>query len=177
MGNPACTTLLNSLQPTYWFAAHMHVKFAAIIPHSNSQKQTNFLALSKVTPNNDFLQVLDIPDPPNSPSKVLQMDPEWLAILVLTQHLMHNSPTPISIQGEVIKPTQEQINKVVEILGTNNLIISPDSFEKYDGEDVQKNPQSLKFLQILNKLEEIKLLKSQTLNLTNPDEILLDDIE
>jgi hypothetical protein len=34
----------------------MHVKFPAIVPH-NSGKQTKFLALSKVKPRQEFMQV------------------------------------------------------------------------------------------------------------------------
>jgi len=52
-GNPASTKLLNVLQPDYWFAAHMHVKFPAIVPHANGKK-TKFLALGKPIPNSDF---------------------------------------------------------------------------------------------------------------------------
>ncbi|GLE02156.1 hypothetical protein PINS_up010994 [Pythium insidiosum] len=83
LGSPAGEYLLHVLRPAHWFAAHLHVKFAAIVRHQtaeatnssdpNSDQQpdaaslakselmTKFLALDKCLPRKEFLQVIDIP--------------------------------------------------------------------------------------------------------------------
>jgi hypothetical protein len=37
LGNPPLMHLLQSIKPAYWFAAHLHVKFAATVPHFTEQ--------------------------------------------------------------------------------------------------------------------------------------------
>lgn len=71
-GSPPAAELLRTLRPAYWFCAHIHVKYAAIVPHTNnpgdrtpdgaeksssSHSCTKFLALDKAEQNKDFLQV------------------------------------------------------------------------------------------------------------------------
>jgi hypothetical protein len=41
--------LLRELKPDYWFAAHMHVKFPALVQHKGG-RATRFLALDKCLP-------------------------------------------------------------------------------------------------------------------------------
>lgn len=97
-GNPGAAELLHSLQPKYWFAAHMHVKFPAMVVHTDTAKTTRFLALDKVLPKREFVQILDIPvdmldytSPvefedrkslmEERPEYRIDLDAEWLAIL------------------------------------------------------------------------------------------------
>lgn len=97
-GNPGATHLLHKLQPRYWFSAHVHVKFAALVQHEESARETRFLSLDKALPRREFVQVLDIPvyDGGRRPQPVfsdrierieeapefpIDLDPEWLAIL------------------------------------------------------------------------------------------------
>lgn len=56
LGSEPSEEILLQIQPKHWFSAHLHVKFAAVVEHTNGQT-TRFLALDKCLPNRDFLQV------------------------------------------------------------------------------------------------------------------------
>eukprot|EP00794_Sanderia_malayensis_P005268 gene5268-5934_t len=92
LGSPACKELLNKLKPLYWFAAHLHVKFPAIVEHegTNGKHQTKFLALDKCLPYRDFLQILNM-GPATAP-KELRYNAEWLGITKLTYQLYNATP-------------------------------------------------------------------------------------
>uniref|UniRef100_A0A1Q3EYY6 Putative rna lariat debranching enzyme n=1 Tax=Culex tarsalis TaxID=7177 RepID=A0A1Q3EYY6_CULTA len=90
LGSPPCEDLLMTLRPPYWFAAHLHCKFSALVPHDEGES-TKFLALDKCLPKRRFLQVLEIENAEEGKAE-LKYDLEWLTILSLTNHL-------ISIKG------------------------------------------------------------------------------
>ncbi|KAK8282019.1 hypothetical protein V6Z12_D08G000100 [Gossypium hirsutum] len=66
LGIKPAAQLLKKLRPSYWFSAHLHCKFTALVEHEEGGRVTKFLALNKCLPGRKFLQV--------------QYDEEWLAI-------------------------------------------------------------------------------------------------
>jgi lariat debranching enzyme len=111
LGNKYTMDILKQLRPRYWFAAHMHVKYPAVVPHADSEgnktaEDTHFMALDKPTPNpkrqfldvrhkkaktyNSF-KVFHIPISEDAEME-LKYDPVWLAILRNTNGLVNVTP-------------------------------------------------------------------------------------
>lgn len=63
LGSSPAEFLLHQLKPRFWFSAHLHVKYTALVYHGSNdeqnvaQKETKFLSLDKCLPGRDFLQV------------------------------------------------------------------------------------------------------------------------
>jgi lariat debranching enzyme len=106
-------------------------------PAAMSNTTTNFLALDKITPNREFLQLLEIAPSaePSSPSileRPLQLthDPEWLAITraFASTNPINNFPAPLSSRDS--RAAIDEARKWVDenVVAIDKLAISPDSF-------------------------------------------------
>ena len=139
-GSPPLAQVLTNLRPRFWFAAHMHVKFPALVAHPESDEVTKFLALDKIRPNGDFLQVLDI-DPlapeeggiavAENEENLLCYDPAWLALLQQTFPLMNFTASRTSLpEGGAPYPDQDAIQAMAARLvqANGSLAIPPDAF-------------------------------------------------
>jgi len=118
LGSPPAKDILDTLQPPFWFSAHLHCKFAAIVPHTETNKSTKFLALDKCLPRRQFLQVVTVGPPVTNDEVVLRYCPAWLAILKSTSHLLsverkpRYTPGPGSAERWDFRPTEEEIAEV-----------------------------------------------------------------
>lgn len=120
LGSPPTWEVMETLKPEYWFAAHLHIKYAAIVQHEDGSK-TNFLALDKCLPDRDFLQILTVGSNDTSATDSrLRFDPEWLAILRLTNDLISVENKNVRMPSrQHFNPTKDQIDEVVQLLGGN----------------------------------------------------------
>ena len=192
LGSPPAAELLEVLQPDYWFSAHLHVKFPALVPHgvSGGSRVTKFLALDKCLPKRDFLQVLDL-GCAKGPME-LHYDTEWLSITRLTNELINFSQNythlPLSsTEIEIYKPSSSQVQEMLRML--NNELKIPENFVKtvppYDPSQPKKrtipkqhvNPQTIQFCEMLGGMENPFAVEEVSKKVTpnNPDEIDLGD--
>lgn len=149
LGSPPLYELMKIMKPEYWFAGHLHCKFAAVVPHEEDNTQTKFLALDKCLPKRRFLQFLDI-DVSGRPctSDDLQYDLEWLTVLYLTKHLTHVRNTSTYMPGQCntssrwdFRPTDEE--KALISKNVKGQLVIPKTFKRtvapYDPASMQRS--------------------------------------
>ncbi|KAB0792623.1 hypothetical protein PPYR_14582 [Photinus pyralis] len=171
LGSKPCEELLKYLQPSYYFAAHLHCKFAALFKH-DSKRVTKFLSLDKCLPQKRFLQFVDVPHGPDSKIE-LKYDLEWLTILSLTNHLVSvksginymPSCTGTSTRWE-FNPSEAEKSAVYRKFSEN--LVIPHNFTKTAKGHVE-GPLQRKFShQPRPKLNPQTTLFCKTLNVDDP---------
>ncbi|KAL9700669.1 hypothetical protein quinque_004110 [Culex quinquefasciatus] len=179
LGSPPCEDLLMTLRPPYWFAAHLHCKFSALVQHDEGES-TKFLALDKCLPKRRFLQVLEIETAEEGKAE-LKYDLEWLTILSLTNHLISIKGINGYMPGEGgserfnFTPTEEEKNAILERF-QNDLRIpqnftriaepyNPSAGTDFDLVEQPKafiNPQTTEFCNKLNLDDPLQLAMLMT---------------
>lgn len=169
LGNPPAMALLKKLKPKLWFSAHLHVKFSAVVDHQSlkptagleqslvEEPLTRFLALDKVLPGRDFLQILNVPRRcPTRGIKVvngvahncLEHDVEWLAILRETHGLLQETPYRVQMPIEVPTITEEDMEKIRSKIGIEGIYVAPYNSTAASS-NFQGNWQTDRFLSML----------------------------
>ena len=189
LGSYAAQEVLKSLQPDFWFSAHLHCRFPAQVTHSQTGKVTNFLALDKCLPRRKYLEIIDV-GPPKGPME-LSYDPEWLAITKSTLPIFNTEPmhTKLPFRESIVssfKPNVDAIKAVQELFDgdlripenfTQNVpLYNPERHQKHVQVTAGKNPQTdtfCKTLKIRNPFWAVDVLGDVTSE--NPDEISLSD--
>ncbi|XGW21121.1 hypothetical protein V3C99_004237 [Haemonchus contortus] len=188
LGNPSTMQILYETRPRYWLSAHLHVAFAALVPHKSKNgaeeaAPTRFLALDKPIPRRHFLQALEL-DIADDAEMKLSYDPVWLAILRSTDGFTSISrtntflPSARSEERSDFRPTESELAAIAEL---GDLTI-PENFRQTAPplkEDTPKarlapsssyyrNPQTAEFCSWLGISDLNKMLVE-----TNPDSVAI----
>lgn len=176
LGNPIAMEILKQMKPSYWFSGHLHCKFSALIGHQDG-KQTKFLALDKCLPRRKFLQVIDLETPNHNGPFQIKLDPEWLAILSSTNHMMRISREPLRLDDS--QPIEKDLEMVGRVFDGDfsyppELFIRTADIYSPHGNNTNKNSNGD------NNNNNLIFINSQTewfcsrLNLVNPFKVFLE---
>lgn len=167
LGSGPCWDLLTTLRPRNWYAAHMHCRFDAMVPHGD-EEFTRFVALDKCLPNRKCLDFVNINESDDETAErvepVLEYDLEWLTVLQLTNNLCNVNrnytklplaPGPNELPVEGLQrfeftPTKEEMDAVLKKL--NGDLRIPENFVQsqpaYEPQRDGRNFRNLNVMQI-----------------------------
>ncbi|XP_037037477.1 lariat debranching enzyme [Bradysia coprophila] len=166
LGSPPSHDLLMHIKPKYWFSAHLHCQFSAVVHHDDSDTDTKFLALDKCLPKRRFLQILDV-DSDDGDVK-LSYDLEWLTVLYATNDLLSYKNLSNYMPADSSTPTDAQKAFILEKF-QNNLVVPTDfcrTVEPYNPESrkdhpsqqkAQRNPQTTTLCNLLGIDDPVSL--------------------
>nr|XP_023927815.1 lariat debranching enzyme isoform X2 [Quercus suber]POE91491.1 lariat debranching enzyme [Quercus suber] len=157
LGSVAAAQLLEKLKPPYWFSAHLHCKFSALVQHGEGGPVTKFLALDKCLPGRPFLQILEIESEPG-PYEI-QYDEEWLAItrsfnsvFPLTGKKTNFGSVDLRVEDSrqwLKSRLQERGAKPFEFVRTVPCYNPSQSVSNHSFSGYPRNPQTESYLQLL----------------------------
>eukprot|EP01135_Chromosphaera_perkinsii_P011174 Nk52_evm1s2356 gene=Nk52_evmTU1s2356 len=128
LGNPYLNDLLYLHKPKYWFAAHLHAYYTALIDHNlplfeksglkeekrvtsslrREQQYTHFLALDKcISHKRQHMQIVDVEISSGESNEFLEYDPEWLSIIKGTRREMEFDRRNCSYQLRAAKGLED----------------------------------------------------------------------
>lgn len=117
LGSPALAQLLQHLRPAYWVAAHLHVQYAALVPHAPPAPPTRFLALDKPLPGRGWMQLLTLP---RTGSLELALDGQWAAVLAARLSAVdYYSAHPVPLPPVVTVAPRAPVPLPPTLLGTD----------------------------------------------------------
>eukprot|EP00252_Welwitschia_mirabilis_P001623 TRINITY_DN11527_c0_g2_i2.p1 TRINITY_DN11527_c0_g2~~TRINITY_DN11527_c0_g2_i2.p1 ORF type:complete len:429 (+),score=79.52 TRINITY_DN11527_c0_g2_i2:151-1437(+) len=192
LGSRAAEEILKKLKPSYWFSAHLHTKFTAVVQHGEGGPITKFLALDKCLPGRNFLQIIDI-ESDEGPYE-FQYDEEWLAIT-----RAYNSYFPLDRKTTQMMPEmlqegehREWVRKRLAESGLKpfdfKITVPPYHSSQSRGRNMPvhvRNPQTEELVKLLDlpylldSTEDVSTpsrnLLSFRMNYNDPNELFLDD--